>query len=58
MRRVYVALRQEEIEALRRLALIERRHPADQAAELLVEALRQREGQKSTQDRRPVEAGA
>ena len=35
MRRVYVALRQEEIEALRRLAVSERRHPADQAADVL-----------------------
>ena len=43
LRRVYVRLDEADIERLVQRALRERRHPADEAAVLLAEALRARE---------------
>lgn len=40
-RSVYVRMRPNEVEALGRLALAQRRRPSDQAAWLLAEALKQ-----------------
>jgi hypothetical protein len=39
-RRVYIRLNRSEVDALSKLAELERRHPADQGALLLTEALK------------------
>jgi hypothetical protein len=60
-RSVYVRMRPDEVEALVRLALAERRRPSDQAAVLLAEALKRAQQSGESQDaqpRRPAEAGA
>jgi len=53
MRRVYVRLRPAELEALRRRAEAERRHPADEAALLLADALRRREVEQGDRPAEP-----
>lgn len=67
MSKVYVRLLPAELDALRARAHAERRHPSDQAALLLAEALRKPSSQRKsgpavtqeTQPRQPVsEAGA
>ncbi len=60
MERVYVRLRPAELEAVKALSREERRHPSDQIALFVQEALRQRVQAAETQDthRQPVEAGA
>lgn len=60
MSRLYVRLRPVELDALREAARAERRHPSDQAALLLAEALKQAPPPLPTKDtpRQPVEAGA
>lgn len=40
MRRIYVRLRENEIERLAQLAQFNHRHPADEAALLLIEAIK------------------
>jgi len=54
MRRLYVRITQEDVERLLRRAQQERRHPSDEAAVLLAEALRASEA--TDQERRDAVA--
>ena len=55
MRPIQIELRQVEIDAIVQLARVERRRPTDQAAVLIVEALRRRGWQDPTLQTRPAD---
>jgi len=51
MKAIYVPISADDLEALRRLSLQDRRRPQDQAAVILTNALRRRIGQPSRRQR-------